>query len=263
MKIAVFDSGLGGLSVLSHLQREFPSFDYYYLGDTARTPYGTRSVSVVERYANECLNFLNQFEPDAIVIACNTVSAVALKALKQKFSVPLFGMIQPVVDFTLSQLKPKRVLLLGTPVTIESQLYNAAFLAGNGSLEIEAVSCPLFVPLVENGLFEGQIVDQVIDLYLNRYNSTTRPDCVILGCTHYPFLKPALQKYFGTTSRLVECAEGVVCALTNQLVQADSSRQGNGSVNFFVTDDIGRFNALSRQVVEHWGGAELITLANS
>jgi len=268
MKIAVFDSGLGGLSVLSHLQREFPSCEYFYLGDTARTPYGTRSKGVVERYAIECVEFLSQFEPYVLVVACNTVSAVALEALSSRFKLPIFGMIEPVVDFAISHLNPKTVCILGTPLTVESGLYQSAIEKRDGSIKIKAISCPLFVPLVENGLFDGEVVEKVTDLYLGDYVKAETPDCLILGCTHYPFLKGSLARYFGDATRMVECAEGVVSALRAlqevedrpDLNNKPLAPKGPAKTHFFVTDDIGRFNALSKQVLENWGAAELVQL---
>ncbi len=240
-RIAVFDSGLGGLTVLKTLRAHFPQVDFYYLGDNARLPYGSKSPEVVQRYSLECARFLATFEPDALVVACNTASSLALEHLERECPFPVIGMIDPIVEHVISEIKPSSLAVLGTKATIASGAYQNKFAAQSTTIDVHAVSCPLFVPFVEEGIFHGPLLKRVLDLYLNPLRAHCL-DAVILGCTHYPLLHKELAAYLGESVQVVECGQGVLAELAKLPMSASKTK---GSAQFFVTDDATSFSHLA------------------
>jgi len=255
--IGVFDSGFGGLTVLRELQRQVSEQQYLYLGDNARLPYGTKSPETVTRYTLECAHFLLQHGVGALVVACNTASAAALDSLITESPVPVIGTIQPAVTAALKATTNRRIAVLATNATCASGVYERALLSRQEGLSIASQPCPLFVPLVETGMLEGEIVDKVVELYLTELR-LKEIDTVILGCTHYPFLAPAIQKFLGQHVTLVDCGREIARCI-RELVGPVASEYGDGrsatkGVKYYVTDDVGRFNYLATHVL---GGASV------
>lgn len=207
MRVAVFDSGIGGLTVVKSLINNRLFSEIIYYGDTARVPYGSKDKNTIIRYSLEALEFFNNFDVDLLIVACNTVSAYALAELQSKASYPVLGVIESGVMSLKNQniSKNSEILVIGTKATVESRSYQEALKAeGYGS--VFAVATPLLVPLVEEGIVQGRIVDEVFDHYFGKLK---KPDAVILGCTHYPMMSEALGEYFGE-AKLVHSGEAIV-----------------------------------------------------
>lgn len=245
-RIGIFDSGLGGLTVLREIRRRCPAADLVYLGDTARTPYGSKSVPTIQQYARECARFLMSQEINLLVVACNTASSVALVQLSQEMPFPVVGTIEPAVRSALSVWRGGTIGVIGTDATIASGVYEQMLIGANSSIQVVSRSCPLFVPLVEQGMVQGDIVERVVDLYLKSFRD--RPiDTLILACTHYPLLKPVLQQYLGVGVSIVECSTAIA---DRCLESAPASRASSGGgVRYFVTDTPSRFNYLARELL--------------
>lgn len=208
MKIGVFDSGVGGLSVTKSLLENKLFDEIIYYGDTAKVPYGTRDQNTIVRYSLEALEFLKNFDIEMLIVACNTVSARALDELQKNAPFDVVGVIKPGVLATINTLTCKKssILILGTKSTINSGIYQN-LLEQQGYTNIEALSPSLFVPIVEEGIFEGEILQSAMNFYFK--DIKTNPDAIILGCTHFPLISKALQNYF-PTSRLIHSGEAIV-----------------------------------------------------
>lgn len=241
MRLGVFDSGIGGLTVLAALRRALPGHDLVYLGDTARVPYGTRSPVTVVRYARRVASYLHTEGVDLIVIACNTATAHALPALQASGSVagvPVFGVIEPGVDAALEAHRDGAIAVLGTEGTIRGGAYQRALRDRLPDLSVEAVACPLFVPLAEEGWTSGEVPRLVAERYLGHLRG--RVDTAILGCTHYPLLRDVLTQVLpGVT--LVDSASATARAVAAHL---GGGAPGRGSVRYLVTDHADRFRAV-------------------
>ncbi|MBX7145545.1 MAG: glutamate racemase [Oligoflexia bacterium] len=247
--IGVFDSGLGGLTVLRALRQRLPQERFVYLGDTARTPYGSKSPETIRRYARECAQFLQRFEVKLLVVACNTVSSWALDELTQESAVPVIGTLDTAVSAVKNLERVERVGIVGTQATISSHSYEQHLIAAGIQAKFFPQACPLFVPLVEQGMYEGEIVEKVIELYLAPLKKEAI-DTLILGCTHYPMLAGAIGKFMGEQVRIVESSEAIA-AVANQYIGVSAKTTFDGpSERYFVTDDVGRFNALSSLFLE-------------
>lgn len=207
--IGVFDSGVGGLTVLRALEQTLPHESAVYLGDTARVPYGTRSAHAVVRYALNNARTLIDKEPlKALVVACNTASAVALEPLRAVLPIPVLGVIEPGARAALAATKGGTIVVLGTAGTVRSRAYPAALDALGHTGGVVARACPLLVPLVEEGWIEGEIPERIIAKYLTdvglggaRGTEDTNIDTLVLGCTHYPLLRPAIERVLATFGR--------------------------------------------------------------
>src|ERR1700757_2961217 len=188
--IGVFDSGIGGLTVVKALRNLLPNENICYLGDTARVPYGPKSSETVQRYAVELAGMLMEKKAKALVVACNTVSSVALPLLTRKFPVPVMGVIEPGARAALQATRNRHIGVIGTRATIGSGAYEKALRASDNSVLVSSRACPLLVPLIEEGLFDDDVTDQVIVRYLEPLLSDGI-DTLVLGCTHYPLLRAA------------------------------------------------------------------------
>jgi glutamate racemase len=194
LPIGVFDSGLGGLTVLKALRESLPREDFVYLGDVARLPYGSKSQAVVQAYARSCVKFLLDQPVKAVVIACNTASAMALETLKLEFELPLFGVIESGVLAGVSGCGPKRsVLVLGTEATVRSEAYLKGFNRLAPDIRVVQLSCPLLVALAEEGWFDHSVTETVIRHYLSSVDLSSF-GAVVLGCTHFPLLAPSFRR---------------------------------------------------------------------
>jgi glutamate racemase len=193
--IGVFDSGIGGLTVLKELEIVLPHESFLYLGDTARTPYGSKSQPTIERYALQDMRFLLDHGADSIVVACNTVSAVALHALDAATKTPVFDVVSPMIDLITSS-SFRKIGVLGTRATVESCVYERLILERMPRATVYQRSCPLLVPIVEEGLADSSIAQLAIERYCTELRSA-HLDALVLGCTHYPMLESQMQAFFG------------------------------------------------------------------
>jgi glutamate racemase len=247
LPIGVFDSGIGGLTVVRQLHKVLPNEDIVYLGDTARVPYGTKSPSTVVRFACEDTQFLLQQNVKAVVVACNTCSAWALPMLEKKFSVPMFGVILPGVRAALHRTRNQRIGIVGTSATIRSKAYANGILARCDTAKIFARACPLLVPLVEEGWTRHRITQTVLQEYLTPL-LRNRIDTLILGCTHYPLLKSAIRKVTGSKVALVDSAESCAQFVRERLEHLKliaANRRRTGTIQPFVTDETERFGDIA------------------
>lgn len=232
--IGVFDSGVGGLTVLKQLCLAFPAQSWIYLGDTARLPYGTKSGFTIRAYTEENLHFLNQFNCQAFIIACNSASAQFSQDSYN--ALPVFKVIRPGATSALHETRNGKVGIIGTKATINSKVYEHELRAMGYQGEIFAQACPLFVPLVEEGLFHDPATDLIIDRYL-RPMKEAGIDTLILGCTHYPLLYQALKIYFGQRVTLVSSER----ELAQQLIRAQcvqTQAYTPGHIILYTTDRI-------------------------
>ena len=242
MKIGVFDSGLGGLTVLRCLWQALPGADYVYLGDTARVPYGIRSQDVIARYARECFQFLIEQSIDLCVVACNTVSAYALDALQAQCDIPIIGVVEPGVEAVIASAPQSAIGIVGTEATIRSQAYESRLLRALPHLPVFSSACPLFVPLVEEGWFDHPVTRQVVESYMGHFKAQA-VDAIVLGCTHYPLLKPLIQEVMGAHVRLIDSAEATATEVRRRFGDRIGAREGHTS--FFVTDQADRFDRIA------------------
>jgi len=239
--IGVFDSGIGGLTVLSELSRLLPHEDFIYVGDTARVPYGTKSPDVVRRYAYEIALFLMRHQVKMLVAACNTVSAVALGGLK-KLPVPVVGVIKPGASAAVRATRSLRVGVIGTPATISSGSYQKAIQFFNPDVSVFNQACALFVPFVEEGWINHPSTKSVAQEYLKPLLKN-RIDTLVLGCTHYPLLKGVLKEILGQKVAMVDSASETAQAVKVLLQKRNMMRQNRNLGNhlFFSSDDTSRF----------------------
>lgn len=205
LAIGVFDSGLGGLTVVKELHRQLPNESLIYVGDTARVPYGTKSPEAIRRYALEIAFFLLQKKVKVLVVACNSASAVALRPLKN-FPIPVVGVIEPGVRAAILNTKTFRVGVIGTPATVESHAYRSTIKRYSRKARVWEAPCPLFVPLVEEGWLNTSVTNQVAKTYLNPLLKK-KIDTLVLGCTHYPVLKPVLKRIIGKNVSMIDSAD--------------------------------------------------------
>lgn len=241
--IGVFDSGLGGLTVLRELQRHVPERQYLYLGDNARCPYGTKGAETIRRYALECAHFLMHHGVGALVVACNTASALAYSSLVKECPLPIVSTIDPAVRAALKVTKNNRIAVLCTNATFASGVYEGALKRVRADVEVVTQPCPLFVPLVEAGMLSGEIVEKVTELYLADIRRRGI-DTVILGCTHYPLLIEPIRAFLGEGVTIVECGTEIaheIRALVGPAPIVKVVREDR----YFVTDEVGKFNALA------------------
>ncbi len=235
--IGVFDSGIGGLTVVRELMHQLPHESLIYFGDTARVPYGNKSPETVRRFSREILAFLLSRDVKLVVVACNTASAHALAELQRVAAVPVEGVIEPGARAAVAASRSGRIGVIGTAGTVASGAYEKAIRAANGKVEVTARACPLFVPLVEEGLLDHPATRLVAEEYLAPL-AEHRIDTLVLGCTHYPLLKPLLSSVLGPEIALIDSAEqtaaAVARALETSTLHAPSTQAGR--VHFVVSD---------------------------
>ena len=243
--IGVFDSGIGGLTVVSALSSALPNENILYVGDTARVPYGNKSPLRIKQFSREITEWLIQQNCKIIVVACNTVSSMAIHYLQSHFYLPIIGVINPGVDFAINITKNKNIGVLGTQGTINSNAYGKELLSKVPDIKIISKACPLFVPLVEEGLVEGEIPLSVAGLYLKGLQSSD-VDTVILGCTHYPLLKKVIGAFLGKKITLVDSGNAIARSVAYELNSHKLiSTSNKGEIQCFVTDDPKYFDILA------------------
>jgi glutamate racemase len=250
----VFDSGIGGLTVLKEIISELPYEDTIYFGDTARVPYGIRSPETVTRYSFESARFLSAKGIKVLVIACNTVSSVSLGALQKAAAIPVIGVIEPGAKAAVAVTGNKKVGVIGTTATIQSGSYARAIKALDNSVEVTGLACPLFVPLVEEGWTEGKIVEMIAEKYLKEIRDSGI-DTLVLGCTHYPLLKGVLSRFLGNNVTLIDSAIETAREIKALIERSSLLKSSSGGVKheYYVTDSPEKF----REVGERFMGRKL------
>jgi glutamate racemase len=236
--IGVFDSGIGGLTVVRELMRQLPNERIIYFGDTARVPYGPKSPDTVRRYSVEIATFLEDEGVKAVVVACNTATAHALPTLRDEFEMPIIGVVEPGARAAVSASPCGEIGVIGTAGTIGSRAYERAIHALAPDARVVARACPLFVPLVEEGWLDHDATRLIAREYLDALRSE-KIETLVLGCTHYPLLKPLLSEILGPDVRLIDSAHETA-AETGRVLEArglTNSRALNGEVHRFIASD--------------------------
>jgi glutamate racemase len=254
--IGVFDSGFGGLTVLKALLELLPGCDYLYFGDTARLPYGSKSVETVAKYAVEAAHFLEHRGAQLLVIACNTATALALDKITAAASVPVIGVVEPGAERAVAASKNRRVVVIGTEATVGSHAYLKALEARG--VQAKEKACPLLVPLVEEGWVEHSVTEQVARIYLDEAFSDgfKAADVLVLGCTHYPLIKPVLHRVAPAHVTIVDSAESTAEAVRKLLRRdplpagSESERRRLPRLRFFATDSVEKFRRLGARFLD-------------
>ena len=254
--IGVFDSGLGGLTVVQALHRHLPSESLIYFGDSARLPYGTKSPRTVLQFARQCLRFLMQMNPKLLVVACNTVSATALQELENEFPVPVIGVLEPGADAAVRLARRQRpdgdcaIGLLATEATIASRAYVLAVNRRDSAVHLVGRACPLLVPMIEEGRAEDSpVVQAVLAEYLAPLKSLN-PPALILGCTHYPIYAKTISRLIGPLTTLVDSADQTALVVREKLHTMGALNPGapdGGTLSCYVTDQGQRFESLANR----------------
>ncbi len=251
--IGIFDSGIGGLTVAKEIARQLPGESFIYLGDTARVPYGTRSKEVITKYAMELVNFLLGKKVKCLVVACNTISAVALSEIRKASLVPVIEVVGPAVKKAIHVTKNKKVGVIGTQGTIQSKTYENQIKNLDPDIQVFSVGCPLFVPLAEEGFHQHAAVKLVAEDYLNELIAADI-DTLVLGCTHYPLLLETIAETMGPKVNLVDSAKPTAEELKKILHQRNLlSGNKNPNYEFYVTDAPERVYKVAR----HFFGREM------
>ena len=248
--IGVFDSGIGGLTVMREIMRQLPGENIIYFGDTARVPYGSKSAETVIRYSRQIVHFLQTKGVKAIVIACNTASAVALEVLKKELPLPVIGVVEPGARAAARASVTKNVGVIATKATVKSGVYTRFLRELDPQITVVSKACPLFVPLVEEGLTEDRITDDVVQRYLHEFKDYDI-DSLILGCTHYPLLRNAIGRYMGEKVKLVNPAYETAKSLKQMLEEKDlmNAQVDKGRYSFYVSDGEENFLSFANQVL--------------
>lgn len=246
--IGIFDSGVGGLTVLKALREALPRESFVYLGDTARLPYGNKSASTILRYTEECCTFLAGQNVKAIVIACNSASAQAFPYITHRFHFPVLGVVEAGVEAAMKATRNKKIGVIGTKATIASEIYSRELKKRDGDVKVTSIATPLFVSLVEEGLTAGPIAEKIAAHYLR---PLPEMDTLILGCTHYPLLKETIQKTVGSQISLVDSAESMAVKLVSVLKEKALLYEGEkeSSLVCYSSDMPQSFGALATQIL--------------
>jgi len=262
--IGIFDSGFGGLTVMRAVIETLPKENLIYFGDTARLPYGEKSAEAIQKFSLENAEFLQSLGIKILVVACNTACSVAMDLLKQTFSIPIIGTIDPAVEYLKGKIKDGAIVVLGTRRTIQSGVYQQKLKEQFPKNETIAIVCPLFVPLVEEGFSEHKLAELAAWEYLHPFQDK-KIDAVLLACTHYPLLHVALQKMLGEGILLVD--PGIACAnsIYNLLHDAAllNNNVGKPDYKFYVSDDPHKFRKIGQVFLQSpMADVELISLSD-
>ncbi len=249
--IGVFDSGIGGLTVVKSLIASLPNEKIYYVGDTARVPYGNKSQDRIQEFSKEIVQWLIRKNCKIIIVACNTASSLALEVLKKEFSIPIFGVIDPGVNYAINATINNSLGILGTEATILSNSYGEKLKFLNPNIKVISKACPLFVPLVEEGLVQGAIPLSIAKFYLDDFVNSDI-DTVILGCTHYPILKDVIKETLGREIHLVDSGEATATMVAYFLDSDNLNRKVlQGEIKCFVTDSPNSFGVLASRFLKN------------
>ena len=243
MSIGIFDSGVGGLTVLKEVRNVLPNEKIIYLGDTARVPYGEKTKDLI-RYSKQIVEFLIEEKVDAIVVACNTATSLALDELNKTFKTPIIGVIEAGVRTALYTTENNRIGVIGTKATINSQKYETEIKKRNHEIEVYSKSCPLFVPAIEEGIVKGKLINQMVQMYLDVFKD--KIDSLILGCTHYPLLKETISNIYPNI-KIVDPAKETAQDLKEILIKENllkNDAEKGHEVEYFVTDGQDKFKEI-------------------
>lgn len=248
--IGVFDSGIGGLTVAREIMRQLPEESMIYFGDTARVPYGTKSKDTILRYSRQIVNFLLSKGVKAVVIACNTASALALSELQKDYIIPIIGMVQPGAVAAMKATKNKNIGIIGTNATIKSGQYGTYLRKLDPKVTVVTKACPMFVPLVEEGLIDDRITEDMVSRYLREFRQY-HIDSLILGCTHYPLLINPIQNFMGDQVVLVNPAYEVAKSLKQMLGEQDitAEEEHTAKYEYYVSDMADQFMTFADRVL--------------
>lgn len=252
--IGVFDSGVGGLTVVRELMRNLPSEKIVYFGDTARVPYGSKSKDTIIRYSRQIIRFLLEQEVKAIVVACNTASALALDVVKEELDIPIIGVIEAGALIAAKETKNKRIGVIGTIGTVGSGIHESYLKKFNPGVKVFGKACPLFVPLVEEGWLHDPITTEIATRYLEDLKEKSI-DTLILGCTHYPLVRSTIRQVMGDEVRLVNPAYETALELSRLLKQEGILNPGEKNVEFpyqfYVSDSEDKFRSFANSILPY------------
>ena len=250
--VGVFDSGVGGLTVVREIIRQLPNENIVYFGDTARVPYGSKSQKTVIRFSEQIIRFLKTKQVKAIVIACNTASALALEAVRDEFDIPILGVVVPGARAAVKATRNRKIGVVGTDATVRSGVYTKVIQGMDPQIQVIEKACPLFVPLVEEGFKEHEVTREIIEYYLESLRATDI-DAMILGCTHYPLLRSRIRAYMGEDIQIVNPAYETALdlkALLEERDMANGDRETPGSrYEFYVSDTAEKFRHFANTVM--------------
>ena len=251
--IGVFDSGVGGLTVAREIMRQLPGERLIYFGDTARVPYGNKSKETITRYSRQIIRFLQEKGVKAIVVACNTASALALPQIRTEIAIPIIGVVKPGAKVAAETTRNGRIGVIGTEATIGSQIYTRVIHEHNPKAEVIGKPCPLFVPLVEEGWRKDPITEEIARRYLDSFRSSGI-DTMIMGCTHYPLLRSTLRRILGESVTLVnpayETAQSLKALLEEQDLVNDGQKTGEvPQYQFYVSDAADKFKEFANTIL--------------
>ncbi|RED65563.1 glutamate racemase [Cohnella lupini] len=252
--IAVLDSGVGGLTVVKEVMRQLPREKILYFGDTARTPYGPRAADEVVAFTREIVDYLIQYQPKMIVIACNTATAAALEDIRQRVDLPVIGVINPGARAAIGRTKTGIVGVIGTEGTIKSGAYDLALKRLSPHVEVISRACPAFVPLVEDGNFRSKETSRIVSDSLRNLRDSAM-DCLILGCTHYPFLAESISEAMGTEVVLISSAEETAREIST-ILHGTNELAGRNEMpihQFFCSGDPKKF----QEIAQNWLGEQI------
>lgn len=253
--IGVFDSGVGGLTVFREIMRQMPNEKIVYFGDTARVPYGSKSRETVTRFSEQIVRFLQTFQVKTIVVACNTASAYALDTLEKKLDIPIIGVVKPGAKVAAETTKNGRIGVIATEATIGSGIYSQYIRQLNRNVTIYGKACPLFVPLVEEGLLQDPVTEEIARRYLAELIDTDI-DTLILGCTHYPLIRSTLAGVVGDKVTLVNPAYETAVELKDMLKKLELLNEvtpglGSDRYQFYVSDKADKFVRFANSIIKY------------
>ena len=253
--IGVFDSGVGGLTVAREIMRQIPNEKIIYFGDTARVPYGSKSQETVTRFSEQIVRFLRTFQVKTIVVACNTASAYALDTLEKNIDIPIIGVVKPGAKVAAEATRNGRIGVIATEATIGSRIYSKYIQELNKNVTIYGKACPLFVPLVEEGLLQDPVTDEIARRYLTELIDIDI-DTLILGCTHYPLIRSTVGRIMGDGVTLVNPAYETAIELKAMLEKLDllneeAPRLGSNQYQFYVSDKAEKFVRFANSIIKY------------
>lgn len=250
--VGVFDSGVGGLTVAREIMRQLPNENLVYFGDTARVPYGSKSRDNIIRYSRQIIHFLKTKGVKAIVIACNTASALALDVVREESDIPIIGVVEPGARAALQITQTKKIGVIGTEATVQSAMYGKIIKGLDPTVSVIGKACPLFVPLVEEGFAKHKVTEEIIDYYLASMKESDI-DSLILGCTHYPLLRSRIRAYLGDKIQLVNPAYETAMDLKYILKESGMENAGkegeHATYSFYVSDAADKFKQFANSIL--------------
>ncbi len=253
--VGVFDSGVGGLTVVREIMRQIPNESICYFGDTARVPYGSKSKETVTRFSRQIVRFLKTHQVKTIVVACNTASAYALDELEKEIDIPIIGVVKPGAKVAAEVTKNGKIGVIATEATIGSQIYTRYIKEINSDVTIYGKACPLFVPLVEEGLWQDPVTDEIAKRYLSELIDIGI-DTLIMGCTHYPLIRSTIGRVIGENVTLVNPAYETALELKSMLkerglLNQEAPKLGSNQYQFYVSDAAGKFKQFANSIIKY------------